>query len=135
MFGVTSEATYFYHVRRTVQALNLSSTWLYNVFFLLHVLTISALSNMLHLEDFTAWVSLNGVAAETYVVERPASNSATCWIASEAGTVQHFEPLLTEGSPHLLTEIFCKLEQQDSKHRNTGCCIHRWRRMRQPYNA
>lgn len=108
MFGVTSDPTYSYHVRRTVQASNLSSTCLYNVFFLLHVLT--ALSNMLHLEDITAWVSLNGVAAETYVVERPTSNSVTCWIASEAGTVEHFESLLTEGSPRLLAEIFCKLE-------------------------
>ncbi|KAF9469389.1 hypothetical protein BDZ94DRAFT_1126573, partial [Collybia nuda] len=40
----------------------------------------------LQLDDFTAWISLNGVAAEAYAIENSAVNSVTCWIASEAGT-------------------------------------------------
>jgi hypothetical protein len=45
---------------------------------------------MLKLQDYIAWISVDGQPLDTYAVETSmVTNEVTCWIPSEAGKVRH----------------------------------------------
>lgn len=51
---------------------------------------------MLKLQEYTAWISVDGQPLDTYAVETSlANNEVTCWIPSEAGKVNATFALLT----------------------------------------
>jgi hypothetical protein len=42
----------------------------------------------MHIDEYSAWICIEGLAAPVYEVQRE-NNSSSCWIASQVGKVSH----------------------------------------------